>query len=160
MTATDPLTAAIREKIARIIDPFAFDDSKWEAKGEGIRADLKASALAKADRIIAIDLGFEDLPRELQLLVGDLEADLSGADLLARSAAAAFPEVESTNGREGYTAIVMPKEDGSLAVAVLVDQDGTPEDDGLEWLCGTFSCPEAQRMAAQLEVSAAGGGNA
>jgi hypothetical protein len=142
----------MREFIAKIIDPAAFTGT-----GDDQR---RRDALAKADQILAIDLSFDDLPPELQTAVTTAEAGLTAASLLTIAAAATFPALAAEgDDRPVYTALVKPLEEGGFYLAVLLDEEealsGKPG-----WVGGKMLGDEAQGLAAEIEVAAAGGGTA
>ncbi len=147
----------MREVFARVIDPEAFNGA-----GDANLDQRRQAALGKADQILAMEFAFEDLPPELKATVAAIESDLSGVGLLTAAAAAAarFPPIEADDGRPVYTAIVKPLEDGTLFLAVLVCEAALLKDDEPIFVGDTFKGDEARRIAAEIEVAAAGGGRA
>jgi hypothetical protein len=142
--------------IAKIISPIAFDESQWKDDDAGMMTELQAGALCKAEKILALSFGFDDLPDDLQGAAGILDM-LDCNSILADALKAA--EASSAD-LVAYSALVTPMPDGTLLIAVLTAEpsgvDG--EQDGV--IVDRLASPEACQVAARIEVSAAGGGRA
>jgi hypothetical protein len=76
----------IREAIARIIDPHAFDDSAWTGKGASIRERLQATARGKADQVLSMTFVDELLAPELLQTVSACEEALTAEPISAIAA--------------------------------------------------------------------------
>lgn len=142
----------MREFIAKIIDPPAFAGA-----GDDKR---RREALAKAEQILAMEFTFDDLPADLQGAVSAVETELTAASLLTIAASANLPDLASEiDGSPVYSALVKPLDGGGFYLEILLDVDeamgGRPS-----WVGSKMIGDEAQRVAAQLEVAAAGGGSA
>jgi hypothetical protein len=76
----------IREAIARIIDPHAFDDGAWTGKGASIRERLQATARGKADQVLSMTFVDELLSPELMQTVSACEEVLAAEPISAIAA--------------------------------------------------------------------------
>jgi len=142
--------------VAAIIDPEAFELGADTAIDATI--ERRREAVRKAELVydLAGDLILGEILRET---LGDgMPAGASGDDLLRASAAEAFPAMLADDGRPVFTGLIKPEADGRLLVATLVAPDA-PADDP-RWLIEHLDDPVARRLAAEIDVAAAGGGQA
>lgn len=145
----------MREIIARVIDPEAFD-----VPGDLVSPRRKI-ALDKAEQIIALDFSFDELPPELQDCVGAVESELTAASLLTFAAAASLPKLnEEGNGAPIFTGLIKPLDGEGLYVAVLLDEAAALGGTARAWVGRKMVGDEAQHLAAEIVVAAAGGGRA
>ncbi len=153
-------TDGIALTIARIIAPLAFDETQWKGDDAGMMSELQAGALCKAEKILALSFGYDDLPGDLQGAAGILDM-LDANAVLAEAMKAIEP---SSAERVTYQALVMPMADGTLMIAVLSGGAGAgaagEEEGGPCTIIGRLVSPEACQLAARVEVSAGGGGQA
>lgn len=142
--------------IAKIIAPLAFDESEWKGDDPGLMSELQAGALCKAEKILALGFGYDELPADLQA-AADVFDLLDCNSVLATALKVCEP---SSAELAAYEALVTPMPDGTLLIAVLVGEPPSVGDEQACVIANRLASPEACQLAARIEVSARGGGQA
>ena len=141
--------------IARIIAPLAFDDSQWNGDDAPMQSEMQAEALRKAEKILAMDFAYDDLPDVLQDAADVLE--WTPSIMLAAALNAYAPRSAEL---PTYDALVKPMPDGTLMIAVLPGEPAGDDENPVGIIADRLASPEACQLAARVEVSAGGGGQA